>query len=134
MAHLKEMAYVQKSSMYIQSIYYVQKCHFVLLTFYSVTLYGLYCKLKVKDITKRTGGIDEMAQLKEMAYAQKSRMVLLIIFALISGVSIIGQAYFFVTIVDRIFLQKQSFQEIVPFMFGLLAEIGRASCRESIEQ
>jgi len=62
-----------------------------------------------------------MAQLKEMAYAQKSRMVLLIIFALISGVSIIGQAYFFVTIVDRIFLQKQSFQEIVPFMFGLLA-------------
>src|SRR5699024_772215 len=62
-----------------------------------------------------------MAQLKEMAYAQKSKMVLLIIFALISGVSIIGQAYFRVTIVDRIFLQIQAFQASVAFMIGLLA-------------
>lgn len=61
-----------------------------------------------------------MAQLKEMAFAQKSRMIQLVIFALFSGLAIIGQAYFIVTIVDRVFLQKQSFQEIVPALIGLL--------------
>lgn len=61
-----------------------------------------------------------MVQLKEMAYEQKSKMILLFVFALISGLAIIGQAYFIVSIVDRIFLQKQSFQEIIPAMIGLL--------------
>lgn len=62
-----------------------------------------------------------MVHLKELAYEQKSKMVLLFLFAFVSGVAIIGQAYFFVAIVDRVFLQKQSFQEIVPSLFGLLA-------------
>lgn len=69
-----------------------------------------------------------MAQLKEMAFAQKSRMIQLVIFALFSGLTIIGQAYFIVIIVDRVFLQKQSFQEIVPALIGLLVVlIARAS-------
>lgn len=61
-----------------------------------------------------------MAQLKEMAFAQKNRMIQLVIYALFSGLAIIGQAYFIVTIVDRVFLQKQSFQEVVPALIGLL--------------
>lgn len=61
-----------------------------------------------------------MTQLKEMAVAQKTKMMLLTIFAVVSGLAIVGQAYFLVAIVDRIFLQKQSFQEIMPAMVGLL--------------
>lgn len=61
-----------------------------------------------------------MVQLKAMAFEQKSRMITLFVFAFASSVAIIGQAYFFVTIVDRIFLQKQSFEEIIPSMVGLL--------------
>ncbi|WP_029270679.1 thiol reductant ABC exporter subunit CydD [Virgibacillus alimentarius] len=61
-----------------------------------------------------------MVQLKDMAIKQKSRIICLCIFAFLSGLAIIGQAYFLVTIVDHIFLQKQSFHEIVPAMIGLL--------------
>lgn len=61
-----------------------------------------------------------MVRLKEMAFEQKSRMITLFVYAFASGVAIIGQAYFFVAIVDRIFLRKQSFGEIIPFMVGLL--------------
>ena len=55
-----------------------------------------------------------------MAFAQKSRIIQLLIFAIFSGLAIIGQAYFIVQIVDRVFLQKQSFQDIIPALIGLL--------------
>lgn len=61
-----------------------------------------------------------MVQLKEMALAQKIKMTFLAVFAIVSGSAIVGQAYFLVAIVDRVFLQKQSFQEILPAMAGLL--------------
>ncbi|WP_050182637.1 thiol reductant ABC exporter subunit CydD [Domibacillus robiginosus] len=61
-----------------------------------------------------------MVKLKELAVEQKSKLVLLAIFAVISGVTIIGQSYLIVTIVDRLFLQDASFSEVVPLLFGLL--------------
>ncbi len=52
---------------------------------------------------------------------QKSKLVLLIILAILSGLAIIGQGYLFVIIVDRIFLKGYSFTEIMPIAVGLLA-------------
>lgn len=45
----------------------------------------------------------------------------LILIAILTGATVIGQAYFFVTIVDRVFLRGHTFQEILPFLGGLLA-------------
>ncbi|MEC5423817.1 thiol reductant ABC exporter subunit CydD [Virgibacillus sp. C22-A2] len=61
-----------------------------------------------------------MVQLKELAYEQKNKLVLLVVFALLSGLILVGQAYFFVSIVDRVFLKKDSFSEIMPLLMGLL--------------
>lgn len=44
----------------------------------------------------------------------------LILIAILTGATVIGQAYFFVTIVDRVFLRGHTFQEILPFLGGLL--------------
>lgn len=44
----------------------------------------------------------------------------LILIAILTGATVIGQAYFFVTIVDRVFLKGHTFQEILPFLGGLL--------------
>ncbi|MFD1040523.1 thiol reductant ABC exporter subunit CydD [Virgibacillus byunsanensis] len=62
-----------------------------------------------------------MIQLKEMAMAQKTKVYLLVSFAMLSGIVIIGQAYYFVSIVDRIFIKGQSFQAILPLLYGLIA-------------
>ncbi|WP_087973435.1 thiol reductant ABC exporter subunit CydD [Oceanobacillus rekensis] len=62
-----------------------------------------------------------MNKLKEMMMEQKSKLVLLIILAILSGLAIIGQGYLFVIIVDRIFLKGYSFTEIMPIAVGLLA-------------
>ncbi|MFC4024620.1 thiol reductant ABC exporter subunit CydD [Oceanobacillus longus] len=62
-----------------------------------------------------------MNKLKEMTMEQKSKLVLLIILAIISGFAIIGQGYLFVMIVDRIFLKGISFSEIIPLLVGLVA-------------
>ncbi|WP_017728366.1 thiol reductant ABC exporter subunit CydD [Halalkalibacterium ligniniphilum] len=61
-----------------------------------------------------------MKELKKIADAQKTTKLFLYILAVLTGVVVIGQAYFIVTIVDRVFLRGQSFQEIVPFLAGLL--------------
>lgn len=52
---------------------------------------------------------------------QKSKLVLLIILAILSGLTIIGQGYLFVSIVDRIFLKGHTFAEVMPLIVGLLA-------------
>ncbi|MBU8792106.1 thiol reductant ABC exporter subunit CydD [Oceanobacillus caeni] len=62
-----------------------------------------------------------MIGLKDMAKKQKEKLILLVFFAILSGTSTIGQNYLFVTIVNRIFLKNDSFFEIIPLLFGLLA-------------
>ncbi|OMP68185.1 thiol reductant ABC exporter subunit CydD [Domibacillus epiphyticus] len=62
-----------------------------------------------------------MDMLRKWAFEQKTMIVLLFVSSLLTGALIIGQAYFFVTIVDRVFLKGQSFQEIVPLLWGLAA-------------
>ena len=61
-----------------------------------------------------------MVRLRELAYKQKSRLISLLILACIQGLAIITQAYLFVAIVDRIFLQQVLFQSIIPLLLGLI--------------
>lgn len=62
-----------------------------------------------------------MNDLKTIAKSHRGARVTLILIALLTGATVIGQAYFFVTIVDRVFLRGHTFQEILPFLGGLLA-------------
>lgn len=69
-----------------------------------------------------------MNELKHIAKQYKGTKLLLVILAVLSGISIIAQAYLIVTVVDRIFLQGQSFNQIVPYLAWLaLALILRAA-------
>lgn len=61
-----------------------------------------------------------MVRLKELAFRQKSRLISLIILACLEGLTIIAQAYLFVTIVNQIFLQQVLFESIIPLLLGLL--------------
>ncbi|MGM0875250.1 MAG: thiol reductant ABC exporter subunit CydD [Bacillota bacterium] len=61
-----------------------------------------------------------MNELKKIAKAQRGTRLLLILSSLLMGTAVIGQAYFFVKIVDMVFLQGKSFQQIMPFTGGLL--------------
>ncbi|KIL51836.1 thiol reductant ABC exporter subunit CydD [Jeotgalibacillus soli] len=61
-----------------------------------------------------------MNELKHIAKKYKGARLFLILTAVLTGAVIIGQAYFFVAIVDRIFIRGQSFEEIVPFLGGLM--------------
>ncbi|WP_078382423.1 thiol reductant ABC exporter subunit CydD [Sutcliffiella halmapala] len=61
-----------------------------------------------------------MKDLKEIAKAHRGTRITLIILAILTGITVIGQAYFFVTIVDRVFLRGHSFQELIPFLGGLI--------------
>lgn len=60
-----------------------------------------------------------MVGLKELALEQKRKLVLLVIFAVTTGVAIIGQGYLLVAIVDRIFIKDASFSDVVPLLIGL---------------
>lgn len=60
-----------------------------------------------------------MVGLKELALEQKRKLVLLVVFALATGVAIIGQSYLLVTVVDRIFLKEATFSAVVPLLIGL---------------
>ncbi|QBP41292.1 thiol reductant ABC exporter subunit CydD [Paenisporosarcina antarctica] len=61
-----------------------------------------------------------MEQLKKLAYAEKKTIVTLVIISILIAFSIIGQAYFVVTIVDKIFLKGHSFQDVIPLLGALL--------------
>ncbi|MGD6873866.1 thiol reductant ABC exporter subunit CydD [Sutcliffiella horikoshii] len=61
-----------------------------------------------------------MTDLKTIAKSHRGTRVTLILIAILTGATVIGQAYFFVTIVDRVFLRGHTFQEILPFLGGLL--------------
>lgn len=61
-----------------------------------------------------------MKHLSRLAFSQRKMFMLLIFTSVLIGATIIGQSYFFVAIVDRIFLDEQSFREILPLLAGLL--------------
>ncbi|ADU28538.1 thiol reductant ABC exporter subunit CydD [Evansella cellulosilytica] len=68
-----------------------------------------------------------MKQLKEIARSQKKEMYVLLCLSILIGLVIVGQAYFIVEIVDRVFLQGETFQAVLPFLGGLvLVLIARA--------
>ncbi|TDL31345.1 thiol reductant ABC exporter subunit CydD [Jeotgalibacillus sp. S-D1] len=68
-----------------------------------------------------------MNELKHIAKKYKGTKLVLIILAVLTGISIIAQAYLIVTVVDRVFLQGQSFSQIAPYLACLaLALIVRA--------
>ncbi|WP_337019213.1 thiol reductant ABC exporter subunit CydD [Oceanobacillus massiliensis] len=64
-----------------------------------------------------------MGRLKQMVLEQKSKMILLIVLAVLSGLAIIGQGYLLVMIVDRIFIKDYGFSEAIPFLVGLLVAL-----------
>ncbi|MFC7321567.1 thiol reductant ABC exporter subunit CydD [Halobacillus campisalis] len=61
-----------------------------------------------------------MKHLKQIAFSQRSVVVSLVIISLAIGAAIIGQAYYFVAIVEGVFLNNEPFQSIVPLLVGLL--------------
>jgi len=61
-----------------------------------------------------------MEQLKRLAYAEKKTIFTLVFISFLVALSIIGQAYFVVTIVDGIFLKDLSFHDIIPLLGALL--------------
>ncbi|KHE67875.1 ABC transporter ATP-binding protein/permease, partial [Halobacillus sp. BBL2006] len=61
-----------------------------------------------------------MKHLSKLAFAHRKVVLLLVVTSLFIGASIIGQAYFFVAVVDRVFLKGQSFQSIIPLLVGLI--------------
>jgi ATP-binding cassette subfamily C protein CydD len=68
-----------------------------------------------------------MNNLKKLAINHKGIRILLILSSILLGATVIGQAYFFVKIVDMVFLHGESFQKIIPELVGLLLVlIGRA--------
>lgn len=60
---------------------------------------------------------------------QKNKLIMIVICSIFSGLAIIGQGYLFVMIVDRIFLQGDSFTEVLPLLYSLLAVLfARTAC------
>lgn len=62
-----------------------------------------------------------MDMLRKWAFEQKAMTAFLFVSSVLTGAMMIGQAYLFVTIVDGVFLKEQSFEEIMPLLWGLLA-------------
>ncbi|WP_368504341.1 thiol reductant ABC exporter subunit CydD [Alkalihalophilus sp. As8PL] len=64
-----------------------------------------------------------MTELKQIAKSYKKIKLLLIMTAILTGASVVAQAYFIVTIVDHVFLQGASFKEITSMLLWLLAAL-----------
>ncbi|RLQ90776.1 thiol reductant ABC exporter subunit CydD [Planomicrobium sp. Y74] len=64
-----------------------------------------------------------MKDLKQLAFEQKNSISLLIVMSVLRGAAMIGQAVFFVLVVDGVFIKGRDFGEITPFLFGLLLAI-----------
>ncbi|MCA1024240.1 thiol reductant ABC exporter subunit CydD [Halobacillus litoralis] len=60
-----------------------------------------------------------MKHLSRFAFADRKGMTLLLVTSLLIGAAVIGQSYYFVAIVDRIFLDQQSLQDVLPLFAGL---------------
>ncbi|QHJ69337.1 thiol reductant ABC exporter subunit CydD [Planococcus halotolerans] len=64
-----------------------------------------------------------MKDLKQLAFEQKNSISLLIVMSVLRGAAMIGQAVFFVLVVDGVFIKDKDFGEITLFLFGLLLAI-----------
>lgn len=62
-----------------------------------------------------------MNGLKDIAAEHRTSLIVMVLCAVFSGITIIGQAYLFVVIVDKVFLQGASFEHVLPYLFVLLA-------------
>lgn len=60
-----------------------------------------------------------MNTLKDIASKQRKDISFLVASSVITGVMVIIQAYFFVAVIDGVFLQGKSFSEILPMLGGL---------------
>ncbi|MFC0469217.1 thiol reductant ABC exporter subunit CydD [Halalkalibacter kiskunsagensis] len=61
-----------------------------------------------------------MKSLKKLASEQKGRYYSLFVLAIMLGVLIVLQSYMIVTIVDDLFLAKQTFDQVFPMLLGLM--------------
>ncbi|KHF41398.1 thiol reductant ABC exporter subunit CydD [Halalkalibacter okhensis] len=61
-----------------------------------------------------------MKSLQKLASLERGRYYALYVIAMVLGIVVISQAYLIVTIVDDLFLNKQTFDQIVPLLFVLL--------------
>ncbi|MBH0231712.1 thiol reductant ABC exporter subunit CydD [Halobacillus yeomjeoni] len=61
-----------------------------------------------------------MKHLSKIAFEEKKKIWILVLTSVFIALTIVGQAYFFVAVVDRIFLQGGSFESILPLLAGLL--------------
>lgn len=57
---------------------------------------------------------------KDLAQDHRGRLILMILFSLLSGISIIAQAYLLVYIVNEAFLQGTAFADLLPYLALLL--------------
>ncbi|WP_033542697.1 thiol reductant ABC exporter subunit CydD [Planococcus sp. CAU13] len=64
-----------------------------------------------------------MKDLKLLAFERKTGISLLIVLSLLKGAAMIGQALFFVLVVDGVFIKDKSFEDVVPYLFALLAAL-----------
>lgn len=64
-----------------------------------------------------------MNDLKKLAFEQKKGISLLIAMSVLKGAATIGQAVFFVLVVDGVFIKNKGFEEILLFLFALLIAI-----------
>lgn len=64
-----------------------------------------------------------MVDLKQLAYERKNIMAFLFIASFLKGAAMIGQALFFVWIADGVFLKGASFEEVLPYLYGLFGAI-----------
>lgn len=60
---------------------------------------------------------------KDLAQDHRGRLILMILFSLLSGISIIAQAYLLVYIVNEAFLQGTAFADLLPYLALLLAAL-----------
>ncbi|WP_121615904.1 thiol reductant ABC exporter subunit CydD [Virgibacillus halodenitrificans] len=61
-----------------------------------------------------------MTSLKAYMLTKKKSLTIMLLLSILIGVMIVAQAYLLVTIIDGVFLQKQSFSEVLPLLGGLL--------------
>jgi ATP-binding cassette subfamily C protein CydD len=61
-----------------------------------------------------------MSSVKQMLKQQKKSLVFLLLLCLLTAAAIVAQAYFFVSVIDGVFLQGAAFEALVPLLAGLL--------------
>ncbi|MFG6150577.1 thiol reductant ABC exporter subunit CydD [Halobacillus sp. B23F22_1] len=60
-----------------------------------------------------------MKHLKHIAFSQRSVIFTLVLISLFIGAAIIAQAYYFVAVIEGVFLNNAAFQSVIPLLIGL---------------